>query len=236
MEFDPPLTEARLIRRYKRFLADVEMADGSRTTVHCPNTGAMLGCDYPGSRVWLSRSDNPRRKYSMTWELVEPPGTGVLVGINTSRTNRLVEEALWAQQITELSGFEDLRREVRVEHGRLDFLLSFGAEQCYVEVKNVTAAVDRGVALFPDAASERASRHLESLISLRESGSGSVLLFCVQRSDVEEVRPAADIDPRYARTLAEASEAGVRILAYRWHLSPAQLRLQQPVRVSVGHG
>lgn len=218
MEFTERLTPARLERRYKRFLADVVMASGKRLTCHCPNTGSMLGCADPGSRVWLSRADNPRRKYAWTWEQVET-ASGVRVGIHTGRTNRLVREAL--QEIAllpELGGYADTRAEFRVADAdmRADFLLSGHAVQppAVVEVKNVTAAVDgSGVALFPDATSSRASRHLEVLMEVVRRGQRGVLVFCAQRADAREVRPADDIDPRYGRTLRAALAAGVEVLA-----------------------
>src|SRR5215469_1076980 len=166
MRFEPPFTEARLLRRYKRFLADVELPDGRRETVHCPNTGSMLGCAGPGMRVWLSRSDNPARKYAWTWEQVEAL-PGLRVGIHTGRTNALVREGVQSGLIRELSGYARLQAEVMAGEGfRVDFFLSSeGKPDCYLEVKNVTAAVEGRVALFPDAVSERASRHLRELMT-----------------------------------------------------------------------
>ena len=222
MRFPAPLESAWLIRRYKRFLADVTLDDGSTLTAHCPNTGSMLGCHTPGARVWLSRSDNPKRKYAYTWEMVEVED-GVLVGVNTGRSNALVREAIESGVIAELGGYDDIRAEVRYgdEQSRVDFLLSRDDTRCYVEVKNVTAAVDRGIALFPDAVSTRGTRHLRELIgSLRVSRRRAVLCFCVQRPDVDEVRPADDIDPDYGRTLRDALDAGVEVIAYRATLSP----------------
>jgi len=221
MRFQPRLHPATLVRRYRRFLADVTLEDGQPTTVHCPNTGAMLGCDRPGSRVWLQRFVNPKRKYPLGWELVEV-GTGIRVGINTGRSNALVAEALTAGQIPELAGYDRHRREVTVGHGRLDFALDGpGRRSCLVEVKNVTAAVEDGQALFPDAVSARASRHMRGLSEAARSGSRAVLLFCIQRDDVEVVRPARSIDPDYADAVRTAIDHGVEVLAYRWRMSPA---------------
>jgi sugar fermentation stimulation protein A len=175
MEYEQPLIPATLIRRYQRFLADVTSAQGEAFTVHCPNTGAMQGCQDPGSRVWLLPATNPNRKYPYSWELVEAL-PDVLVGINTGRSNRLVAEALDAGLIAPLRGYRQVRREVTVSHGgmrsRMDFLLSGHRRRpdCYLEVKNVTAAVDGGTALFPDAVSIRASKHLEALMALRGDG------------------------------------------------------------------
>jgi sugar fermentation stimulation protein A len=233
MRFEPALQEVRLERRYKRFLADVTFPDGRSLTVHCPNTGAMLGCADPGMRVWLSRAANPARKYAWTWELVEAQ-PGVLVGIHTGRTNALVREAVLAGVIPETKGYGEMKGEVMAGEGfRVDFLLSGHATQpdCYLEVKNVTAAVQDGIALFPDAVSERASRHLRELITKVRKGERGMLCFCVQRDDVREVRPADAIDPVYGRTLREAVAAGVEVLAYVARMSAAEAALYRPVPV-----
>lgn len=233
MRFREPLIGATLVKRYKRFLADVTLEDGTALTAHCPNTGSLLGCHAPGSRVWLSRSDNPKRKYAHTWELVEVAG-GVLVGVNTGRSNALVREAITSGVIGELTGYDDIRAEFRYgeEGSRADFLLTKDGAECYLEVKNVTAAVEDGVALFPDAVSTRGTRHLRELIAtLREAGRRAVLCFCVQRGDVREVRPADDIDPDYGRTLREALDAGVEAIAYRATLCPQAVSLAEPIPV-----
>ncbi len=233
MTFSEPLTPAVLIRRYKRFLADVELADGQTMTVHCPNTGSMLGCADPGARVWLSRSDNPKRKYAYTWELVEVAG-GTLVGINTGRTNRLVEEAIAAGDLPELGGYDSLRREVRYgqENSRVDFLLrGDDARLCYLEVKNVTATVEKGIALFPDAVSARGTRHLRELMAMAADNRRAVICFCVQRGDVEEVRPADAIDPVYGATLRQAVASGVEAIAYGAQVTPQGIQVKAPLPV-----
>ena len=233
MRFDPPLQEARLERRYKRFLADVLWPDGERLTVHCPNTGSMLGCADPGMRVWLSRATNPARKYAWTWELVEAL-PGVLVGIHTGRTNALVREGIRTGLVKELHGYGALKGEVMAGRGfRVDFFLQGHAQKpdCYLEVKNVTAAVQQGIALFPDAVSERASRHLRELMEKVRAGHRAALCFCVQRDDVTEVRPADAIDPVYGRTLREAAAQGVEIIAYAASMSPAEAALYRSVPV-----
>ena len=233
MRFDPPLQEARLERRYKRFLADVVLPDGGQLTVHCPNTGGMLGCADPGMRVWLSRAANPARKYAWTWELVEAV-PGVLVGIHTGRSNALVQEGIRGGIFKELHGYGALRGEVKASEGfRVDFLLQTHAHKpdCYLEVKNVTAAVQDGIALFPDAVSERASRHLRELMEKVRAGHRAALCFCVQRGDVTEVRPADSIDPVYGRTLREAADHGVEIMAYAASMSPAEAVLYRSVPV-----
>ena len=231
MQFQPPLIQATLIRRYKRFLADVALADGETTTVHCPDTGAMLGCCEAGSRIWLSRSDNPKRKYPLTWELIEL-STGVLAAVNATMTNRLVEEAIGLELVSELGGYEQLKREPRVTDGRLDFLLTANDRRdCYLEVKSLTAAADRTTAMFPDAVSTRARRHLEQLMDLKQAGHRSVLLFCVKREDLDTVRPAAEIDPNYAATLKLAVQAGVEVLARGCCITTTSISLDRRLAV-----
>lgn len=238
MKFPSPLVEGTLLRRYKRFLADVELEQGGVITAACPNTGSMLGCCEPGSRVWLSESDSPTRKYRHTWELIEvkPAGRGktVVVGINTGLPNRLVAESIESGVIAELAGYATMRREVAFgeERSRVDLLLeSPGREACYVEVKNVTAAVAGGIAIFPDCVSERAAKHLRELMRLREKGLRSVQVYCVQRGDVREVRPADAIDPVYGRTLREAVAAGVEVLAWGAKVTARSIRLTHRIPV-----
>lgn len=230
--FESKLIPGVLIRRYKRFLADVDLAGLGRITAHCPNTGSMLGLARPGMRVWLREAGGTARKYRFSWELAEP-SEGLLVGINTGRSNGLVQEALQHGSPAALAGFSSIRREVRVGDSRLDFLLAGypGRGDCYVEVKNVTAAVSAGVALFPDAVSERASRHLRELAELRRGGARCALVYCVQRPDVNRVRPAVQIDPQYAAALAEARAAGVEVFALGARISPAEIVLDRVVGV-----
>jgi sugar fermentation stimulation protein A len=215
MRFDQPLVAGRLLRRYKRFLADVELADGRVVTAHTPNTGAMLGCSQPGSRVWLRDSGNPKRKYPLSWELVET-AEGTMVGINTGLANALVREAIECGLIAELAGYARMRSEVPYGHenSRIDLLLEHAsAPPCYVEVKNVTL-VESAVARFPDAVSARGSKHLRELALMVEQGARSVILFCVQRNDVDVFEPADLIDPLYGQTLRQALSRGVEALAY----------------------
>jgi len=234
MEFPEPLLEARLIRRYKRFLADVRFADGSVTTVHTPNTGSMLGCQEPGSRVWLRRCANPRRKYPLSWELVEVQGS-VLVGLNTALPPRLVHEGIDRGVVSELQDYGRVRREVPygLERSRVDLLLDGGIadRDCYVEVKNVTAAVEAGIGLFPDAVSVRASKHLRELMEIARGGRRAVIFFVVQRGDVDELRPADQIDPEYGRTLRAARDTGVELIAYRARITPASVDLDRRLPV-----
>lgn len=222
MQFDGPLEQGRLLKRYKRFFADIECADGSLLTAHCPNTGSMLNCLQDGAAVWFVRNDDPRRKLKATLELVQTPH-GRLACVNTGRANALVEEALHNGVISELAGFDRLRREVRYgeENSRADFCLEFGGEPVFVEVKSVTLGyAGSDVAAFPDAVTERGSKHLRELTRLAQAGQRTVLLYCVNLTGIRAVRPAADIDPAYAAALAEAKAAGVEVLAYGVDIFP----------------
>lgn len=232
MQFPTPLIEGRLLKRYQRFLADIELPDGRTVTAHCPNTGSMLGCKETGSRVWLSEAANLNRKLPYTWEIVEALPK-VLVGVNTGLSNRLVEEAVASGVIAELAGYGRIRREVRfgAENSRVDLLLQGDGPDCYLEVKNVTAAVEGSVAIFPDAVSDRGAKHLRELAAMAEAGHRAVLCFCVQRRDVEEVRPADAIDPVYGRTLRDALARGMEAIAYRAEVNPEGIALRHPLPV-----
>jgi sugar fermentation stimulation protein A len=234
MKFESDLLPGILIRRYKRFLADVELEDGSVITAHCPNTGSMLGCAEPGSRVWLLDSNNPKRKYPLGWELVEPePGT--LVGINTSRSNALVVEALESGIIAELNGAKNIKREITVPGtgSRLDLCLLHNNEKCFIEIKNVTLRLQNHIAEFPDAVTKRGQKHLVTLKQLATEGHRAILFYCVQRNDVDSVQPADEIDPQYGVLLREAVAAGVDVLAYRAKLSPLEITLCDPLPVNL---
>jgi sugar fermentation stimulation protein A len=234
MKFEQPLIEAILIKRYKRFLADVELDNGNIVTVHTANTGAMTGCCTPGSRIWLSRSDNPKRKYALSWELVEVK-PGIIAGINTALPNKLVYEAIEQHVISELNGYEKIRREVAYgeENSRIDLLLEDeNGRLCYVEIKNVTL-VENKTAFFPDAVSKRGSKHLRELIEMHRQGHRSVIFYCVQRKDAEQVSPADSIDPEYGQTLRLALQSGVEALAYRANVSPEEVYLQTRLAVLV---
>ena len=233
MRFERALETARLRRRYKRFLADVVTEQGEELCIHCPNTGSMLNCLQPDGRVWFSRSDDPKRKLPGTWELSETPH-GRLACINTARANPLVEEALRGGVIAELAGFDGLRREVRygLENSRIDFCLDFAGEATYLEVKSVTLGyANEAVAAFPDARTERGTRHLRELAALARDGIRAVQLYCVNLSGIEAVRAAEDIDPAYAAALREAKRAGVQVLAYGAELSPDGVSLVRRLEV-----
>ena len=235
MKFPQPLIEGRLRKRYKRFLADVELKNGEVITAHTANTGAMTGCSEPGSRVWLSVSDNPKRKYPHSWEIVEV-APGVLCGINTLLGNHLVSEAVSAGQIPELKGYAHIRGEVPYgeERSRIDILLeSVGSTSpCYVEVKNVTLA-NKGVALFPDAVTVRGTKHLRELIRVVEQGARAVIFYCVQRNDCHEFHPADAIDVVYAETLREAMKKGVEAIAYQADVSVTGICLTNVMPVCI---
>ncbi len=233
MRFATPLETGRLVRRYKRFLADIITDAGEHLCIHCPNTGSMLNCMGEGARVWFQRNSDPKRKLPGTWELVETP-QGRLACVNTARANRLVEEALLAGVIDELKGFTALKREVAygVENSRVDFRLDYPAGPAFVEVKSVTLGFgDTAVAAFPDAVTTRGARHLRELAVLAREGVRAVQLYCVNLTGVEAVRPASEIDPLYASALRDAVGAGVEVLAYGVELSPEEIRLVRPLPV-----
>lgn len=228
----PSLVEGRLLRRYKRFLADVELTSGEVITAHCNNTGSMKGCAEAGSRVWLSISDNPKRKHPYSWELVE--AGECLVGINTILPNLLVARSIEAGVVPALSGYDEVKREVTVTKGtRLDMVLyGKGTPACNVEVKNCTL-VREGVAAFPDAVSERGRKHLLTLADLKEKGERSVIFFLIQRPDATSFTPADDIDPAYGETLRDVARKGVEIEAWRARVTTEAVCLEMKLPVTL---
>lgn len=226
--------EGRLIKRYKRFLADVELPSGEVITAHTGNTGSMKGCSDPGSRVWLYDSENPKRKYRYSWDLVEDL-SGNLVGIHTTRANKLVHEAIDNGVVKELQGYTNIKPEVKYRESstRFDFLLTKQEqrESCFIEVKNVTAKRGFNVAIFPDAKTERGRKHLQTLIDAVEHGYRAVIFFCIQRNDVELFQPADEIDPEYGEILRSACDAGVEAIAYKAYLSPEEIYLNTAIPV-----
>ncbi len=228
MEFTPSLIEGRLIKRYKRFLADIELNDGSIVTAHCPNSGAMLGICEPGSRVWISRAQNPQRKLAYTWHLVESDKT--LVGMNTSWPNLLVEEGIRHQKIKPLVGYDTLRREVKYgSNSRIDILLeSSHHAPCYVEVKNVHLKRE-SLALFPDCITARGTKHLQELNHLVQKGLRAVMVYIIQRDDCDGFSLAADLDPLYAKTAREVFAQGVEAYAYACQMSPQAIEISREV-------
>lgn len=221
-----------MIRRYKRFLADIIDQDGRRCTIHCANTGAMTGCAEPGSRVWYSTSDNPRRKYRHTLELVGT-GDGELICVNTLRANNLFAEALVAGTVPAFSGSPSFRREVRLPgaNDRLDFVIAGddGQQDIYVEVKSATLKLAGGDGAFPDAVSERATRHANALATLAAAGQPAMLVFCVLHTGIRSVRPADEIDSAYGAALRRATSLGVAVMALRARISPKEMILRERV-------
>lgn len=240
MNIPGPMIPGRLIRRYKRFLADIRLADGSEITAHCPNTGSMLGCQPDNARVILSLSDNPKRKLKHTWELVETM-PGVWACVNTSRPNAQAKEGIAEGIVTELSGYPVCRSEVRYgsENSRIDLHLSGHTSfaDAWVEVKNVTLC-EQHTGFFPDAVTSRGQKHLRELIAQAEAGERAVLLFVVNHTGIRVVKPADQIDPTYGSLLRQARQAGVEVLAYRSALASegepdGNLSLVGPVTVNL---
>jgi sugar fermentation stimulation protein A len=228
----PPLLQGRLLRRYKRFLADVELPSGEVLTAHCPNTGAMTGCAEPGARVWLSQSSNGKRKYPHTWELVET--SRGLACIHSALANRVVRAALEAGVVPGFEGYPDIAAEVPYAGGsRADLLLSGPPGRVFVEVKAVTLCVEGGQGLFPDAVSERGRKHLDALCEVLDARTRSVLLFCVLHGGVVRVSSAGTIDPGYRDALRDAMAAGVEVLAWQADVSPRGLALARPLPFSL---
>jgi sugar fermentation stimulation protein A len=222
MKFEETLTEGRLIKRYKRFLADVELPGGEIVVAHCANSGSMLGCKEPGSRVLLSPNRNPKAKLDWRWEMVDVDG--FLVGINTSHPNAIVAEAIEAGKIPELTGYGSLRREVKYGvNSRIDVLLEEPG-LCYVEVKNVTLKVGDD-AQFPDAVTTRGAKHLRELMDMVDEGHRAVMFYLVQRGDCQSFSPAEHIDRAYAEGLRAAAEKGVELLCYTCDLTPEKIEI-----------
>lgn len=233
MKFPTELIPGQLVKRYKRFFADVALESGETVTAHCANTGAMTGIKEPGLKVWLSKSDNPKRKLKYTWELVEAEGT--IIGALPNTANALAEEAVKAGVISELTGYDSLRREVKYgENSRIDLLLeSEGRPACWVEVKNVHWQRGIGIAEFPDGVTSRGAKHLGELSNQVADGHRAVQLFIVQRNDCHTLRPAEDTDPVYAQALRDAAQAGVDVLAYACDVSTDGIVVTTPMTVEL---
>ncbi len=228
MKFDQPLIKGFLIKRYKRFLADIELPSGEIVTAHCPNSGSMKTCDQPGWEVRLSPSDNPKRKLKYTWEMVH--NGKCWIGINTIFANKIAAEGIRSGMIRELQGYERLQTERKYgQNSRVDLLLSNGGKKCFVEVKNVTLVEEDGFYRFPDAVTKRGLKHLQELTEMVRQGHRAVMLFLIQRSDGTLFKPADHIDPQYGRELRNAFKAGVEILPYRAEVSPQQIVVKERV-------
>ena len=241
MQLQKKLQEGVLLKRYKRFLADITTQAGESITIHCPNTGSMKNCQEPGSRIWYSDSENPNRKYACTWELVEVDNKHI-VGINTGLANKLVHEAITSNRIIELTTYESIRTEVAYgeQKSRIDLLLEGTAKDpdalCYVEVKSVSLGLGDGLGSFPDAVTTRGQKHLQELLHMHSLGHRAVLLFCVQHSGIRRIIPADNIDPEYGRLLREVASKGVEVIGYRADFdvqnSRVMLREKVPVLLS----
>ena len=234
MRFQTPLVPARLIRRYKRFLSDMELEDGTEVTAHCANPGSMLGLKEPGMRCWLEPNDDPKKKLNFGWRLTELPG-GHWAGIDTSLPNRVVKEALTARLVPELAAYGFVRPEVKYgQKSRVDFLLSEpGLPDAYVEVKNVHFRRTGDWAEFPDSPTARGARHLDELAAMVARGHRAVMLYLIQRTDCTRFRVAGDYDPTYAAAFARARDAGVEAIAYDCAISTQEITLRNPIPVHI---
>lgn len=232
MKFKTPLIKGTLIKRYKRFMADVTLEDGTVVTAHCANSGSMLSVKDEGATVWISPADNPKRKLKYTWEIIEIGGHNV--GINTGHPNKIVAEAIEDGIIPELTGYDSLRREVKYgKNSRIDiFLESDGKPPCYVEVKNVTMKRDLGpdgIAEFPDAVTSRGAKHLVELADMVAEGHRAVMFYLVQRPDCPSFSIAGDIDPEYEAGLVKAQAAGVEVLCYQCRVTPQEIAISSAI-------
>ena len=227
-----PLVEGELIKRYKRFLADVRLGNNQVVAAHCPNTGSMTGCSEPGWPVWLSRHDDPKRKLKYTWEITRAPDS--LVGVNTSVPNRLVKTGVIKGKIKSLTGYDRVKSEVKTgSHTRLDLMLEKdGSPSCYIEIKNCTLVED-GVAMFPDAVTQRGAKHLGELARIVREGGRGVIFFLVQRMDAKVFSPADRIDPEYGRILREVVSAGVEAEVYDVDITMERIDLANRVRIKL---
>jgi len=231
MQFKAPLLPGRLQRRYKRFLSDIELDSGETVKAHCPNPGSMLGLKQPGSRVWVSQSDNPKRKLKYTFELIHADDT--MIGINTGYPNGIVQEAVLDGTITELAGYQTLKREVKYgRNSRIDMLLDDPAKgKCYVEVKNVHLRRRPDLMEFPDCVTSRGAKHLAELSDMVVAGHRAVMVFLIQRDDGKAFSLARDLDPAYGAAFDKAVAAGVEMLAYSCRISETEIRAYRPVPI-----
>ncbi len=227
----PPLYKGTLIKRYKRFLADIELETGEVTTAHCPNSGKMLGAASPGMPVYISKSDNPTRKLAYTLEMVV--ADGILTGVNTGNANRIVKEGLQLQHFPMLSGYDTIKPEAKYGRSRIDFLLTKKEEQCWVEVKNCHLKRQDSLLEFPDAITSRGVKHLEELIGIKQAGHRAVMLYLGQRSDCERFTIAADLDPAYANALEKAVKAGVEAYCFTCYLSEQAIAVNKEIPIVI---
>ena len=231
MQFKTNLIKGKLLKRYKRFLADVMLEDGTEVITHCPNPGSMLGLASAGTSVWLEPNNDPKKKLKYGWRLVEQQDR--MVCIDTSIANIVVKEALQKREILELS-YQDFKPEVKYsDNSRIDFLLSSSSQQTYLEIKSVTLMREKGIVEFPDSITKRGSKHLEDLSKMVTSGYQSTLLFLCMRSDASRVRIAADLDSIYDATIRAALASGVRLICYDTHVTKFGVRLGKPLLIEI---
>lgn len=234
MQFNMPLIKGKLLKRYKRFLADVELESGEVVIAHCPNTGAMTGCAEPGFEVWLSPSTNPKRKLAYTWELAVNHHNH-WIGINTQNANKLAFEAIQSDKVSELCGYQSIKPEVKYgeENSRIDFLLTDeNKPDCYVEVKSVTllSNKDKKTGIFPDAKTSRGTKHLRELSKIAKKGKRAIIFFCVQHTGIKTVSVAEQIDPAYAEEMHNALASGVEVIAYSCEISQEKVDINQSLK------
>ncbi len=235
MNFDPPLRRVTLQKRYKRFLADAMLPNGDSLTVHCPNTGSMKNCWEEGWKVWLQKSDNSKRKYAYTWILAENESKE-LIGINTHLANRLVEEGLQNNQISQMDSIKTISREVKygAENSKIDIFVSHNDRSLtYIEVKSVTLKEADGIGYFPDAVTTRGQKHLRELMTCVDQGHRAVLLFMVQHTGIGEMTIASQIDPHYAALIKKAMDHGVEVLAYKAYISEIEIFLDKEIALEI---
>ena len=231
LKFESPLIEAVLIKRYKRFLADVELDTGELITVHCPNTGSMTNCAQPGWKVLLSESANKKRKYAHTWELAIN-NEGHWIGINTNNANKIVKAALQQRKILELAEYGQIIPEYKIGESRIDFFMQAdGMPDCYLEVKSMTLC-ENSLGLFPDAVTQRGTKHANELAELAKAGHKAVLLFCAQHSGISNFNIASHIDEKYAHAVAEAQKSGVEVICYGCNFSSDFIELAQSIPIA----
>lgn len=229
MDFTTPLIPARLIKRYKRFLADARLEDGTEITAHCANPGSMMELKEPGTKIWLEPNDDPKKKLKYGWRLVDHED-GHFTGVDTSVPNRALKASLMAHEIPELASYPTVRSEVKYgQNSRIDFLLSGDGPDLYVEVKSVTLSRQTGCAEFPDSVTARGTKHLNELVEMVKSGHRALMYYLVQRTDADHVTLAEDIDPTYAAAFDAARAAGVEVLAYNCQISPQSITLGKPL-------
>jgi sugar fermentation stimulation protein A len=234
MRFQTPLVPARLIRRYKRFLADIQFADGREVTAHCANPGSMMGLAEPGMKIWVEPNDDPKKKLKYGWRLVDHEN-GHYTGVDTAVPNRALKAALIAGEVPEFAEYTTVLPEQKYgEKSRIDFLLrQDGLQDAYVEVKSVTLSRQTGLAEFPDSVTARGTKHLGELAAMVGQGHRAVMFYLVQRTDCERMTLAGDIDPTYAAAFEEARAAGVEVLCYGTKISPERVELGRPVPITL---